>query len=163
MTFLILVCLVVLVLVGIVSFIQNPSKQVIEKSPYQYLAKKYFLTRAEQACFNALTAAVGNEYYVFAQVHLDSILNEEMRGQNWKGARAHINQKSVDFLLCDKTDISPKLAIELDDKSHERADRKERDSEVERILKEAGIPLLRLQNHGNLDVTELADKVRVLI
>jgi enolase len=28
----------------------------------------------------------------------------------------------VDFVLCDKINISPKLAIELDDKSHERED-----------------------------------------
>lgn len=69
-----------------------------------------------------------------------------MRGQNWRAALAHINRKSVDFVLCDKAYLSPKLAIELDDKSHGVLDRQDRDREVERILREAHVPLLRLEN-----------------
>jgi very-short-patch-repair endonuclease len=73
---------------------------------------------------------------------------------------AHINRKSVDFVLCDKAYISPKLAIELDDKSHERPDRQERDKEVERILSDAGVPLLRLESRGSFNPTELAQSIK---
>lgn len=103
---------------------------------------------------------MGNEYHVFAQVHLPTILDNKVKGQDWRAALAHINRKSVDFVLCDKAYLSPKLAIELDDKSHERIDRQERDREVERILSDAGMPLLRLENRGRFDVEELARKVR---
>jgi len=84
-------------------------------------------------------------------------------GQNWKAAFRHVSQKSVDFVLCDKAYISPKLAIELDDKSHERSDRVDRDIEVERILKGAGMPLLRIQNHGTFNPQDLAQKIRAAL
>lgn len=107
-----------------------------------------------------MVAAVGKDYHVFAQVHLPTLLDHKIKGQDWRAALAHINQKSVDFVLCDKAYISAKLAIELDDKSHERPDRQERDQVVERILKDAGVPLLRLENHGTFNPSELMQRVQ---
>ncbi len=127
---------------------------------YQYKQKNFFMSRAEHECFDAILKAVGNEYHIFPQVHLSSIVDNKVTGQNWKGAFKHISQKSVDFVLCDKAYISPKLAIELDDKTHERPDRIERDVEVERILKDAGLPLLRLENNGGFNPQELAEKIK---
>ncbi len=133
----------------------------VEKSAtlYQYGAKKFFMTCAEHECYDALVAAVGSEYYVFPQVHLPAIVDNKVAGQNWAAAFRHINGKSIDFVLCDKAYISTKLAIELDDKTHERSDRVGRDAEVERILKQAGVPLLRLRNNGGFS----ADSLRVEI
>ncbi len=133
-----------------------------EKAKYQYKRRNFFLTRAEHEFYDVLVSAVGTEYFVFAQVHLPTLLDHSVKGQNWRAALAHINRKSVDFVLCDKAYISPKLAIELDDKSHERPDRQERDKEVERILKEAGVPLLRIENNGNFVATELSTKIKAL-
>ncbi|PIR69219.1 MAG: hypothetical protein COU47_03920 [Candidatus Niyogibacteria bacterium CG10_big_fil_rev_8_21_14_0_10_46_36] len=130
-----------------------------EKPKYRYTRKQFFLTRAEHECYDALIAAVGSKYYIFAQVHLPTILDNKVKGQNWRAAFAHINRKSVDFVLCDKAYISPKLAIELDDRSHERPDRQERDKEVEHILSDAGVPLLRLENKGRFDPVDLARRI----
>src|SRR5260221_4120237 len=78
---------------------------------YQYKRKGFSLTRAEHECYDALISAVGKEFYIFPQVHLASLLDNKIVGQNWRAALAHINRKSVDFVLCDKAYISPKLAI----------------------------------------------------
>lgn len=129
------------------------------KPKYKYTRKQFFLTRSERECYNMLVKAVGDEYCIFAQVHLGSILDEKVRGQNWRAARAHIDRKSVDFLLCDKAYLSPKLAIELDDKTHERPDRQERDKIVERIFSETGLPLLRLENIQTLNAEDLKMKI----
>jgi very-short-patch-repair endonuclease len=134
-----------------------------EKKKYQYKRKNFFLTRAEHECFDALMAAVGNDYLIFAQVHLPTLIDNKVVGQNWRAAFRHINGKSVDFVLCDKAYISPKLAIELDDKTHERPERQERDVEVERILDEAGVPLLRLENKGRFDSSELSRQITVAL
>lgn len=131
-----------------------------EKPKYQYTSKQFFMTRAEHEFYDALIAAVGSDFYVFAQVHLPTIVDHTVKGQDWRAALAHINRKSVDFVLCDKAYISPKLAIELDDKSHERYDRQERDKEVERILRETNIPLLRVQNNGSFDSALLAQQIK---
>ena len=134
-----------------------------DKKVYEYKRKDFFLTRAEHECYDALILAVGQEYHVFAQVHLPTIVDNKVLGQNWRGAFRHINEKSVDFVLCDKAYISPKLASELDDRTHERPERQERDQEVERILKAAGLPLLRLENRGRFNPAELAQKIRELV
>ncbi|MBI2098498.1 MAG: DUF2726 domain-containing protein [Candidatus Wildermuthbacteria bacterium] len=130
-----------------------------EQSKYEYGRKEFFMSRAEHKCYDALVAAVGDKYYIFPQAHLPSIVENRVKGQSWRGARSHIDRKSVDYVLCDKEYIAPKLAIELDDRSHERPDRKERDEEVERVLQEAGLPLLRLENPGYFNPRELAEKI----
>jgi len=131
-----------------------------EKAKYRYTRRNFLLTRAERECYDVLVEAAGAEYRIFAQVHLPSLVDHTVRGQNWRAAFAHINRKSVDFVLCDKAYLSPKLAIELDDKSHERPDRQERDREVERILQEAGVPLLRIENLGSFNPNDLARRIK---
>jgi very-short-patch-repair endonuclease len=131
-----------------------------QKKQYQYKKRDFFLSRAEHQCYDALIAAVGDEYLVFAQVHLPTLVDHKVTGQNWLGAFRHISEKSVDFVLCDKAYISAKLAIELDDKTHERPERQERDREVERILQDAGVPLLRLENHGYFNPSELVQQIK---
>ncbi|MES2224289.1 MAG: DUF2726 domain-containing protein [Patescibacteria group bacterium] len=153
---LIIFCLVV----GAVIFLVEILRSKDNKEPkYFYKQKNFFMSRAEHECYDALVLAVGEKYHIFPQVHLPSIIDNKVVGQNWKGAFRHISQKSVDFVLCDKSYISPKLAIELDDRTHERQDRKDRDGEVERMLKNAGLPLLRLQNQGKFNPKELSDKI----
>lgn len=127
---------------------------------YKYNAKKYFLTRSEHAFYDLLGQAVGKDYRIFAQVHLPSIVDHKVPGQNWKPAFSHINGKSVDFVLCDKDSLSPVLAIELDDRSHERPDRAERDVEVERILEMADVPLLRIADGRFETLESIASRVQ---
>ncbi len=160
--FYIIIGLIVVVAIAI-AISRGGFADVEEKAKYRYNRKNFFLTRAEHECYDALVEAVGAEYRIFAQVHLPTLVDHTVRGQDWRAALAHINRKSVDFVLCDKAYLSPKLAIELDDKSHERTDRQERDREVERILREAGVPLLRLENHGNFNPSELAQKIKDML
>lgn len=154
----IVLALVIIVAIAKVLF-EGTGAPEIEKAKYRYRRKNFFLTRAEHECYDALVEAVGQKYYIFAQVHLPTIVDHSIRGQDWRAALAHINRKSVDFVLCDKEYLSPKLAIELDDKSHERPDRQERDKEVERILREAGVKLLRLENNGKFVPIDLAVEI----
>lgn len=129
------------------------------KKQYQYKRKMFFMSKAEHECFDVITKAVGDKYIVFAQVHLPTIIDNKVIGQNWLYAFRHISQKSVDFVLCDKAYISPVLAIELDDSTHELPERQARDGEVERVLKSAGVPLLRLENHGQFNPVDIAQKI----
>ncbi|HOX30541.1 MAG TPA: DUF2726 domain-containing protein [Candidatus Paceibacterota bacterium] len=133
------------------------------KKGYQYKKKDFFLTRAEHQCYDALIEAAGKDYYIFPQAHLSSIVDNKVIGQNWNAAFRHINGKSVDFVLCDKSYIAPRLAIELDDRTHQRMDRLARDGEVERILNQAGLPLLRLDNRGNFNPTEISQQIKAYL
>ena len=136
---------------------------VRQRKLYQYKRRMYFMSKVEHDCFDALTKAVGDKYIIFAQVHLPTIVDNKVIGQNWLHSFRHISQKSVDFVLCDKTYISPVLAIELDDSTHELQERQERDIEVERILKNAGVPLLRIKNEGRFDTSIISEMVHQTI
>jgi very-short-patch-repair endonuclease len=160
MTQIIILILVIIAGVVVLEILRGQRK---EPTKYHYKHKDFFMSRAEHECYDALSVAVGKDYLIFAQVHLPTLLDNKVVGQNWRGAFRHINGKSVDFVLCDKAYISPKLAIELDDKTHERRDRKERDVEVERVLEEAGLPLLRLENHGDFNSKELSERINTLL
>lgn len=110
---------------------------------YHYIHKDFIMTYAEAEFFRLLLQVVGDQYSVYPQVHLSAIIEHRVKGQNWKAAFSHINGKSVDFVVCDSNNFKPLVAIELDDKTHERPNRQTRDEEVERILIEAKLPLVR--------------------
>ncbi len=133
------------------SFAQNLRGKSNNPNEYHYQRREYFMTQTEHQFFDILDLSFGQYYHIFPQVHLSTIFNEKIVSQNWTGARNHIDKKSVDFVFCDKQNISPLLAIELDDVTHEREDRISRDEEVERIFKEANVPLLRYDCRGSLD------------
>ena len=147
----------VIIVLGIITYLIGESREDLDR--YRYEKKKFFLTRAEHECYELLLQAVENKYRVFAQVHLDSFLTYRIKGQSWKGAFQHINQKSVDYLLCDKENLVPIVAIELDDSSHELERRKLRDVTVERILEQAAVPLLRIPSPCRLSVRELEEEI----
>lgn len=130
-----------------------------KKSLYSYKRKDFIMSRPEHKFFDILVEIFGNKYYIFPQIHLATILDNKIVGQNWKGAFRHIDEKSVDFVICDKSYIKPLLAIELDDSTHRKENRKERDGEVERILNEADLPILRFVNKGYFDKEEIKSLV----
>ena len=156
-----IIFVVIILVIGVIAKVLEGKKPdgSEERKKYQYKRKNFFMTRAEHECFNVLVESVGSEYNIFPQVQISSIVDNKVVGQNWNAAFKHISQKSVDFVLCDKDYISPKLAIELDDKTHERADRIVRDDEVERILRDAGLPLLRLKSNSVSDPVDLAKQI----
>ncbi|NMC36289.1 DUF2726 domain-containing protein [Candidatus Beckwithbacteria bacterium] len=127
---------------------------------YLYKTRSFFLTKPEHELFDILVKNFGDTYYIFPQVHLSSIFNHKIKGQNWQSALNHIDRKSIDFLFCDKAYIKPILAIELDDSSHQREDRIIRDSEVEQNFENANLPLLRFNSQERFHNEEMFEKIR---
>ncbi|MDX1520214.1 MAG: DUF2726 domain-containing protein [Anaerolineae bacterium] len=70
--------------------------------------------------------------------------------------RNKINRKHIDFLLCEPKTMRPLLGLELDDASHNAADRQARDELVEQVFAAAGLPLLRQPVRHTYNTTELA-------
>lgn len=128
---------------------------------YQYSRKECFMTEAERNFFSILSQTFQGQYYVFPQVHLSTILEINHEGNaSRKASFRHINQKSVDFVFCDKQNVRPLVAIELDDWSHHKQSRQKRDAEVERIFADADLPLVRFADYKSLTVAAIEDKLR---
>ncbi len=150
-------------ILAILSYFINKNRKANGTKNYAYKKKEYLLTKPEHDFLNILQTILDNRYYIFPQIHISSLLEHEIVGQSWKGALSHIDRKSVDYVICDKTNISPLLVIELDDSSHSRNDRIERDRIVEEILKEANIPLLRIPLIEINQIDNLRNKIEQII
>lgn len=135
---------------------REPTRKTYQPKAYAYTAKNSIMTLSEMDFFWKLSKIVDDRYFIFPQVHLSSLLDHHIVGQDWKRAFYHINAKSVDYVLCSKTTLQPIYAIELDDSSHDRADRVSRDIEVERIFDEANVPLVRFRDYKNLSPADIA-------
>lgn len=134
----------------------NDNNDQTKKSQYKYYAKPYVMTSRENECFKTLNEIFSSKWFVVPQVHLSALLDYRVKGQNWNAAFRHINGKSVDFVLIGKESYKVICAIELDDSTHSRSDRMERDVEIERMFKEARIPLARIGRFESMTKSEIA-------
>lgn len=108
-------------------------------APWPFYAKKP-LSQPEQVLYHRLVAAMP-ECIVLAQVQLSQVLGVK-KGFNFHEWNNRINRMSLDFLVCLK-DSTIVAAVELDDKTHEKASRVEADAKKEKALSAAGVSLIR--------------------
>jgi len=134
-----------------------------EAPVYHYRRKERLMTSVEADFMQVLLEIVGDKYRVFPQIHLSSVLDHKVEGQTWKYALGHINSKSVDYVVSDKDQFRPLVAIELDDKTHDRESRRLRDKEVERIFAEAKLPLVRFSNSQSHEVETVRQRIMSVI
>lgn len=134
----------------------DENKDQTKKAQYRYYAKSYVMTSRENECFKILNEIFSSKWFVVPQVHLSALLDYRVKGQNWNAAFRHINGKSVDFVLIGKESYKVICAIELDDSTHSKRDRMERDAEIERMFKGARIPLARITRFESMAKSEIA-------
>lgn len=112
--------------------------------------KKYLMSKSEHSLYQTLLEILGNDYYVFSQVHIGTITQPNARKSKsgawswWDRVRKVSDQYSVDFVVCEKEYTKPLLVIELDGSSHTIPKRIKRDQTVGRWLKEAELDVLRI-------------------
>ena len=118
--------------------------------PFPYQRAGALFTPAEAAFLPALAQAAGPEIAVFGKVRLADLIQPRAGLPRPKFLRAlnRVTSKHVDFVLVDRDTLQPLAAVELDDRSHLRADRQARDRFVEGALAAAGLPLLRFPVQG---------------
>ncbi|CAH1093033.1 DUF2726 domain-containing protein [Candidatus Nitrotoga sp. 1052] len=132
----------------ILAFIKRRKPADESNVAWPFYAKKP-LTEPEQILYHRLVAALP-QCIVLAQVQLSQVLGVK-NGVNFLKWNNRINRMSIDFIVCLK-DSSIIAAVELDDKTHEKASRIEADAKKEKALSAAGIELIRWH------VSELPDE-----
>jgi hypothetical protein len=121
---------------------------------FPYLARPSLVTKNEMRFYAALRRAVGTQFTVALKVRLADIIN--CQGEAWSmGYGRLIAQKHIDFLLCDPATLRVVLALELDDRSHARPERRLRDLFVDGALGAAGVPLVRVRAAASYDPRDI--------
>ena len=131
-----------------------------DKSPgkleYPYLARDDFLSPAELSFYLVLKSAVSEMALVCPKVALGDLFYARSNDRSkYRTYTNKIDRKHVDFLLCDPKTVRPVAGIELDDKSHQRQDRQERDEFVEKVFSAAKLPLVRIPVKHTYSVAEI--------
>ena len=125
-----------------------------------YVLKGCLMSKAERSFFGVLEQVTdSSKYYLFPQVSLGNLVDVEKGTGSYQTHRNRVDRKSIDFVLCDRSTLSPVLAVELDDASHERKDRQERDAFVDGVLAKAGLPLLHARTQTAYDPKQLAASI----
>jgi len=127
----------------------------------RFESKKALMSPGELQFFRALEVALGSHYRVFSKVRLADIVQPVKTGDNraWYAAFGVIKSKHVDFVVCDPDILEFRLVVELDDKSHERIDRAERDRKVDDILAQANLPVLHFTARASYSTEEIQERI----
>ena len=105
--------------------------------------KAPFLTPTENAFADSLRAVTSVSWHLMAKVRLADLV--QVADPSDKAGFNKVASKHVDFLLCDPKSLQPVLVVELDDASHERSHRRERDSFLDAALVSVGLPVVRFK------------------
>ncbi|MRH41562.1 DUF2726 domain-containing protein [Aquibacillus halophilus] len=150
---------------GCLGFIFNlfgiaPKEDVIEVVKLPYSKRDDFLSNAELSFYKVLQQYIGNKAIICPKVSLQDIFFVNKGNQSERSTYNNkISRKHVDFLLCSTDTVEPICGIELDDRSHQRADRMERDKFVEQVFETAELPLVRFQNKSAYSMSDLQEKL----
>ena len=129
---------------------------------YPYEPQDSLFTPAERFFLAVLRPLLAEApLVVFGKVRLADIIRA--RGDLDKSAKARafskIGAKHVDFVICREPDLTVVGVIELDDLSHLRADRRERDAFVDAALAAAGIPILHVKTRRRYSSAQLKQQL----
>src|SRR5207245_6735468 len=112
---------IILILASILLFI------VLKKKPARVYKRKgqFLLSKGEAAFFDALTRSIPPYLYICPKVRIADLIDihlDRNAPDFWKHL-APINQKHVDFILVNRSDFAPRVAIELVGGSHKNQER----------------------------------------
>ena len=143
-------------------FKQMPRKsQQSRQGEYKYQTVQALISPAEKTFLSMLDQAVQGRGRVFCMVRVADIIkpDKSLDKNQWKTHFNKTTQKHFDFVLCDLQTLQPLCVIELNDKSHKRKNRQERDSFLAAACKSADLPLYFIPVSNKYDAAEIASYV----
>jgi hypothetical protein len=109
-----------------------------------YARRRSLLSAGELRFFLALHEAVGECWGISIKTRLADVIRcPENLWTSPHGRR--LSQKHVDFVLYARESGRIVAAVELDDKTHERLERRERDAFLDEALRTGGVLLMRVK------------------
>lgn len=123
---------------------------------FPYEVQRNFLSAAELNFFHTLRSVVGDQAVICSKVSLGDVFHVTgVDRSKFRAYRNKIDRKHVDFLLCDPGTMRPLVGIELDDRSHQRQDRQDRDAFVGQVFMAARLPLVHIPAKRSYNTQEI--------
>lgn len=121
------------------------------------------LTKGERAFWYPLYYAVKGKYRIFPKVRLGDVVSGREGDETDRFWFQKIAGYHLDFVLCDPETTRPVMVVELDDTSHRTEKAIRRDGLKDRVLGDAGIPILRVKAAEAYGPAELVHSIETAI
>lgn len=133
---------VMLMIFCVFALVYKPKNKVRLNSRYE--RKRAMLTRPEYNFLLKLREVAPSKYEVVPQVALASVI-DKLTNTSFRNELFRV----CDYCFVDRDTFEPLLIVELNDRSHLRADRQDRDAKVAAICESAGLPLVTFWLDGD--------------
>jgi very-short-patch-repair endonuclease len=141
---------------------KSPNISTDEAETLPYLLRDDFLSRAETSFYHVFKTIVSDHLVICPKVSLADVFFVSRPDINVSYYNK-INRKHVDFLLCNPKSLKPVMAIELDDSSHGKPNRIERDRFVDEVFETAGLPLVHIPVRQSYDTHEITGLLKTAL
>ena len=127
---------------------RNYSEELMDQGD-AYIARTHLMTPTERDVFKVLEKAYGDKYHIFCQVRVVDIIQPNAskyyaKSREYMSLFRQLSQWHFDYVLCHREGFKVFCALELDDKTHERPERKKRDRILDTACRVSGLELKRL-------------------
>jgi Protein of unknown function (DUF2726) len=122
---------------------RTPSSPKAQPNLFPYRLATQFFSPAEASFYRILQEVIDDDLLIFPKTSLKEFISIADQG-NYQTHLNKIDRKHVDFLICDSKTLQPVFAIELDDSSHRRAERGQRDTFIDTVFSGVELPLVRI-------------------
>lgn len=148
----ILVTVAVMVFVFVLTIAAHSSK-------WPYVPVGALMTPAELNFYHQLVRVIPNNTLIFTKVRIADVV--DVKG-SIKGPRRlkyfnPIAAKHLDFVVVDSRKMTVLAAIEVNDSSHDRADRRERDLLIRKVMEAAKVRLFEVKATKTYNLRELSE------
>lgn len=123
----------------------------IQKQPIAAYRKKYLLTKNEYSFYQKIKPIIQEKNLrVLCKIRLADLIEPEpnKNQKEWYAAFNRIKSKHIDFAIATEN-MKVIVLVELQDNTHQKSDRKERDEFVNTAVTSAGYTLLSVYNNAD--------------
>ncbi len=130
-----------------------------ERIEFPFSVKRQLFTAAERQFLTLIEHAVDGEFRVISRVRLIDLLSlrKDANQKIAKSALLRAGSKQVDFVLCNKADMTPVMAIDLVYGSGPHGHNTQRDFFVNGALETASIPHVRIKAKSGYTVVDIKE------
>ncbi len=134
-----------LLLFGIAGFLVRQARRLRPATVYAESVAS-LLTPAERLFMQSLEIATDGRWRISFKVRVADVIEVTSADRRERQRLfRRIAAKHIDFLLTEPETFEPVLAVELDDSSHDRLERRERDEFLDELFRAAQLPLVRVE------------------
>ncbi|WJG08886.1 DUF2726 domain-containing protein [Aliiglaciecola sp. LCG003] len=126
---------------------------------FPFKRKTALLSQTEVTFLDLIERAVGSKYRVLCRVRLSEVLSlrQNTDKRTAKSALLKASSRQLDFVLCNKDDMSPVIAVDLVNPKGKEGYKTQRDWYVTSALDAARIPHLRIKVKNGYTAQEIKE------